>query len=462
MMRCRSLFALVAATTGLALVLASCATSRHAERRFDKKIQKEVEKSPVFSRAFTGFTLLDPQSGQTLADVNGDKYFTPASNTKILTLATCLEVLGDSVPALRYSPVPESSDPVWYLGWLISGTGDPTFLHPKFEAWQTPFELLKKNGFLGLFYRHHKINRFGPGWAWDDFNERYSPELAEMPLYGNMVRLTKTSSDWEVSPPFFKSFLKQRDDYDQIDGNAIFRQAFSDTISLPYYSESNFKPGFSMEIPMWQANAKTLSLLLDTLHYPAESLPTTVQGYNTEDGWHTLYSTPLDTILRRMMHQSDNFIAEQMLLVCAGQKFDILQQDTIVKWMLDSVLISLPQRPRWVDGSGLSRYNLASPRDFAQVLLKLWKEQPHESLRSLFPAGGVNGTVANWYKGKDGKPYVFAKTGSMSGVHCLSGYVTAKRGKTLIFSFMHNHFVGSDEPWKQEMQRILEMIWERY
>ena len=138
-MRFSFLPAITLAAAGSLLLFSSCATSRHAERRFSRKIQKEVEKSPVFNRAFTGFTLLDPMTGETLADVNGDKYFTPASNTKILTLATCLEVLGDSVPALRYYPVPESSDPVWYLGWIVGGTGDPTFLHPKFQAWQAPF-----------------------------------------------------------------------------------------------------------------------------------------------------------------------------------------------------------------------------------------------------------------------------------------------------------------------------------
>lgn len=461
-MRFSFLPAIALAAAGSFLLFSSCATSRHAERRFSRKIQKEVEKSPVFNRAFTGFTLLDPVTGKTLADVNGDKFFTPASNTKILTLATCLEVLGDSVPALRYYPVPESSDPVWYLGWIVGGTGDPTFLHPKFQAWQAPFEMLKKNGLLGVMYNKREKNRFGPGWAWDDYNEGYSPELAEMPLYGNMVHLTKAPSGWQASPSFYQSFLKQREDYDQVDGNAIFRHEHSDTISLPYYSELNFEPGFAIDIPVWQANTKTVSLLLDTMHFSTALLPAMGQGYRTTNGWHTLYSTPLDTVLRRMMHQSDNFIAEQMLLVCAGQKFDILQQDTMIKWMLDSILTSLPQRPRWVDGSGLSRYNLITPRDLAQVLLKLWKEQPQEFLRSLFPAGGMNGTVADWYKGKNGKPYVFAKTGSMGGVHCLSGYVVTKRGKTLIFSFMHNNFVGSNKPWKEEMQRILEMIWEKY
>ena len=163
-------------------------------------------------------------------------------------------------------------------------------------------------------------------------------------------------------------------------------------------------------------------------------------------------------VLRRMMHQSDNFIAEQMLIVCAGVKFDLLQQDTLIKWMLDSSLSKLPQRPRWVDGSGLSRYNLLTPQSLTQVLQKLWNEQPHQQLLSIFPAGGISGTLLDWYAGKDGKPYVFAKTGTMSGVHCLSGYILCKSGKTLIFSFMHNNFVGSSRAWKVEMQRLLEQI----
>jgi len=45
----------------------------------------------------------------------------------------------------------------------------------------------------------------------------------------------------------------------------------------------------------------------------------------------------------------------------------------------------------------------------------------------------------------------------MSGVQCMSGYLRTKRGQWLIFSFMHNNFVGSGKPWRLEMRRILEM-----
>ena len=96
------------------------------------------------------------------------------------------------------------------------------------------------------------------------------------------------------------------------------------------------------------------------------------------------------------------------------------------------------------------------------MLLKLWREQPHERILSLFPAGGISGTISDWYAGKDGKPYVFAKTGGMGGVQCLSGYVVCNSGKVLIFSFMHNNFVGGSRDWKLEMQRLLEQIHERF
>lgn len=439
-MRLSFLPSITLATAG-ALLLASCTTSRHAERRFSRKIQKEVKNSPVFSRAFTGFTLLDPETGRTLADVNGDKYFTPASNTKILTLATCLEVLGDSVPGVEY----QIHDGFIYF----RGTGDPTFLHAKFQNWQSAISLLR-SGKDTLFYilRDLPIPRFGPGWAWDDYNEYYQAERSQMPTYGNTVTIKKGNNNrYSVYPSYFTEYCLPLND-----------------AGAPRISRGECDNGWSFRV-----DTLTDSLVSPTLTYATPYLEDTLgktvifrmpwEGPFLNSEWNTLYSAPLDTVLRRMMYQSDNFIAEQMLLVCAGQKFDILQQDTMIKWMLDSVLTSLPQRPRWVDGSGLSRYNLISPRDLAQVLVKLWREQPRDRLLSLFPAGGVNGTVSDWYRGKNGKPYVFAKTGGMSGVHCLSGYVVTERGKTLIFSFMHNNFVGSNRPWKQEMQRILEVIW---
>jgi len=435
------------------LTLSACASLRQPGRCFGRKLEKQIEQSPIFAKSFTGFVLLDPETGQVLADVHSDKYFTPASNTKILTLATCLQVLGDSIPALqtRRQVLNEAEN---RSVLLLRGTGDPTFLHPQFQSWQSAYGWLKnRSDTVQIWPRPPQPERFGPGWAWEDYPEAYSAERSVLPMYGNTVRFTFSVGGYAVEPPFF-----QKNFDTTLYTVRIKRREHENLWALPPYPTPQDTARW---VPFTRTGFDLGALLADTLGRPVEEL--TGREYEfVPDGWHTHYATPLDTVLRRMMHQSDNFIAEQMLLVCAGQKFNVLESDTIIRWMLDSVLTDLPQRPRWVDGSGLSRYNLISPHDLALVLRKLWLEQPHRQLFDLFPSGGVSGTIANRYAGENGQPYLFAKTGGMSGVHCLSGYIVTKRGKTLVFSFMHNNFVGTNRPWKEEMGRLLEFIREAY
>lgn len=447
---------------GIVFLSAACAPVRRAAF-YQKNLRREVENSPVFARAFSGFVLMDAESGQVLCDVNGSHYFTPASTTKILTLATCLSVLGDSVPGLQYDYIMEGSDPGFPIGLCFRGTGDPTFLHPAFQYWQPAARFLKNGGYLVFDSGNFQETRLGPGWAWDDYNEDYSAERSGLPIHGNFVRLERDSNvcdpGWTVEPPFFRQFLKSRDDYN-LNDREIRRLEQSDTIMLPYYHIELLKPGYTIDVPVWNAGQKTARLLPTRL-----GLDSSYDFMNASCGalaYRTLYSTPLDTVLRRMMYQSDNFIAEQMLLVCAGVKFDTMRQAPMIRWAKDSLFGALPQPPRWVDGSGLSRYNLISPRFEAGVLYQLWQKQPHPRLLGLFPTAGMPGTTLDWWPANPGEqPWLFAKTGSMSGVQCMSGYLFTRKGKVLIFSFMHNNFVGSGRPVKEEMRRILEAIHER-
>jgi D-alanyl-D-alanine carboxypeptidase/D-alanyl-D-alanine-endopeptidase (penicillin-binding protein 4) len=431
--------------------LASCATAHLTARRFSRTIQREVTNSAVFQKVFTGFVLVDPVSGKTLADVNGEHYFTPASNTKILTLYTCLKVLGDSMPGIVWSQNERSV--------TLVPVGDPTFLHPLFQTWQPVMaDLLHVPPDQAIIVDtgNYSIQPLGPGWAWDDVDSDYSAERTGFPMYGNTKRLFAAGSDsLDIEPGYWKSRLL-RSDRGSADNPMPVRQFRDNTVA--YDSALPLDSAFETWLPVRESAAYLHHLLEDTLHRE-------VSWGTGQDRIGTIrYSCPVDTVYRRMMHQSDNFIAEQLLLAASGVRtnFSRLNQDSVIRWMLDSVWNDLPQRPRWVDGSGLSRYNLVSPRDLSVVLKKLWDEQPRERLFSLFPAGGISGTIADLYPGKNGKPYVFAKTGSMSGVYCLSGFVQTGSGKVLIFSFMHNNFIGSNKPLKSEMQRILEFIRDNY
>ena len=131
--------------------------------------------------------------------------------------------------------------------------------------------------------------------------------------------------------------------------------------------------------------------------------------------------------------------------------------------MMDSVLKNdlkgLPQQPRWVDGSGLSRYNLFTPQDFVWILNKMKQEFSFERLKGIFPTGG-QGTIRDYYKTDSGR--IFAKTGTLSGHLALSGYMITRSNKTLIFSVIVNNHNGSGPAIRRQVEQFLLGISKEY
>ena len=83
-------------------------------------------------------------------------------------------------------------------------------------------------------------------------------------------------------------------------------------------------------------------------------------------------------------------------------------------------------------------------------------------LFELLPAGGVSGTIKNWYASENGEPYVFAKTGTLSNNHALSGYIKTDSGKTLIFTIMVNHYNLPTAKVRESMGVMLSKIKKSY
>jgi D-alanyl-D-alanine carboxypeptidase/D-alanyl-D-alanine-endopeptidase (penicillin-binding protein 4) len=96
------------------------------------------------------------------------------------------------------------------------------------------------------------------------------------------------------------------------------------------------------------------------------------------------------------------------------------------------------------------------------LLEKIKQELTEEQMLSLLSVGGVDGTIRSWYKSDDDEPYIFAKTGTLSNNHSLSGFIRTKSGKLLTFSFMHNNYNSSSTPVKLEMEKTLRLIRDSY
>jgi D-alanyl-D-alanine carboxypeptidase/D-alanyl-D-alanine-endopeptidase (penicillin-binding protein 4) len=162
-----------------------------------------------------------------------------------------------------------------------------------------------------------------------------------------------------------------------------------------------------------------------------------------------------------MLLPSDNFMAEQLLLNYSAAAGLTMSTDSVIKYMLQNHLTDLPDKPQWVDGSGLSRQNLFSPADLVKLCEKIYDEVGDEKrLFALLPNGGRSGTLKKAFKADIA--FIFAKTGSLSNNYNLTGYLKTEAGKTLIFSFMNNNFLSPIADIKAEVERILTLIHTRY
>lgn len=159
------------------------------------------------------------------------------------------------------------------------------------------------------------------------------------------------------------------------------------------------------------------------------------------------------------MHRSDNFFAEQSLLMVSQQVLGYMSDRAIIDTLLAADLADLPQPPRWVDGSGLSRYNLFTPQDMVSVLYKMKVEFDWDRIRQIFPRGN-EGTLAGYYVADSAS--IYAKTGTLSGVVALSGFLQTKKGKWLAFSIMVNNHAVTATPIRRQIEKFLLALRARY
>ena len=154
-------------------------------------------------------------------------------------------------------------------------------------------------------------------------------------------------------------------------------------------------------------------------------------------------------------------MAEQLLLMSSSTLSDTLNAKKVITHFVENELSDLNHQPRWVDGSGLSRYNLFTPESMVHVLHRMYQEIPQEELFPLFPAWDRNGTIEKWNQPEKTR-YVFAKSGGMGNTYNLSGYLKTKSGKLLIFSSMNNHYRVPSSTVRKEIELILESLREKY
>ena len=387
-----------------------------------------------FSGHLTGFMLYDLDSQRVLFEKNSQIRFVPASTTKLWTLFASVLILQDSTQTLRYVT---SGDTI-----KIWGSGDPSWKYKKFQ--QPDFQKLLAPYSVVVYSDANQISpSFGYGWQWDDYYYDYSAERSGLPIYGNLVQVRKVGNRPEVFPSLFQS--KIRTTTKPI--KELERDFHSNTFA---YNPATFL-GREEYIPFLTNPDLFVQLASEATGkkwiYSDERLPA---------NHLILRSSPLFPLLKEMMLESDNFLAEQLLFMVSDRLFQELDTERAIEYILKTHLSDLPDQPKWVDGSGLSRHNLFTPRSMVAIFEKLYRILPEDQLYELLPTGGKTGTLKNSYQAAE--PYVFAKTGTMSNNHSLVGLIKAKSGRTYCMAFMNSNYPHAASTVRKEMEKVLLLV----
>ncbi|MBE9180105.1 D-alanyl-D-alanine carboxypeptidase [Oculatella sp. LEGE 06141] len=184
------------------------------------------------------------------------------------------------------------------------------------------------------------------------------------------------------------------------------------------------------------SNQTLYSRSANTLFIPASNvkLLTTAAALQRFDTLSVIGSTSLGNWIRITNLDSNNGYADGLLQRLGGPR---AVRESLTLLGVD------PNSYRQVDGSGLSRQNQASPTAFISTLKAMRSAQGSDVFYGSLPVAGVNGTLRNRFRNTPAQGVVHAKTGTLSGVRALSGYVDNRDYGTLAFSIMANQ---SDQP----------------
>lgn len=432
-------------------LLASCST----QRQIAKAANKHLFLDSSVQHAHVGISLFDASANKYLYNHNGKKYFVPASNTKLFSCYAALKYLGDSLPGISYW----ENDTALYL----VGTGDPSLLHSDFKKNPVIDFLQKTNKHLYITDANWKDEALGAGWSWNDYNDYYMAERSALPVYGNLVHWVQEINENATSSegvPDRASIYSIPEINWKVRFAGITRKAFfvqRDRDENVFLITEGTEKKKEQAVPFVTHGIQSaIELLPDTIGKQITYLP---NFKKIPAKLHTIHSQPLDSLLQPMMYRSDNFFAEQTLLMVSQARLGEMSDAKIIDTLLKTDLRELPQKPHWVDGCGLSHYNLFTPNDFVVLLQKMKNEMGMKRMQGILPTGG-KGTLSNLYK--QGGNYIFAKTGTLSGVVALSGYLYTKKNRLLIFSVLVNNHTGGAGTIRKRVELFLNGIRDRY
>ena len=426
-----------------------------------------ILKAPALAHGLQGVCIKSLKTGQTLYERNADNNMIPASNFKLLASSTSLEQFGpDYTFKTEVYTTGKIENGVLNGNIILKGGGDPVLLTKDVTDLAKQIKtagITQISGDIIADESRFDKQRLGWGWSWDDISDYYSAETSALSLNRNTVDVWVYPAK-DAGAQAEVKLVPETTGYFTIDSTATTGKAGSqNTVWVSRKLGQNIVR-ISGNVPQGEKlTERNMPLTVDEPQlytasvFEAElaklGIKTTgavKDGTTPKDAalvaTHT--SPPLSTILALFLKPSDNMIGEMLIKnlgaavkgtgsYSAGAE---VEEAFLKKVGLDMSALSI------VDGSGLSRLDYISPRNLVTLLSYMQTSKYSKVFRDALPLAGVDGTLYRRMKGTAAERNVRAKTGTVSNVSTLSGYVNTKSGEPLAFSIMMNHqLCGSGE-----------------
>ena len=417
-----------------------------------------------FQRATAGIAVYDLTEQKMLYVHNEKRLCRPASTMKLLTSAAALTVLS---PGYSFKTGVYHTGAINEAGRLtgdvyLVGGFDPELKSADLDVLVSSVKKAGINSIDGNLYLDASMAdsvHWGKAWSWDDDMYAFQPYLSPIPINKGVVKLSvipaspnrapiiktdpessfiqvvnRATTVWSSPDPPAKSLRISRDS----NGNNN-RIVVSGTVAA---SASAYETLISLKNPHWFALTLFAEKLSEQL--PESNIRTAGTMPVPAEALNIAYVTrSMAEVVRPLNMHSDNLNAEMLLYALGYRKGDgpsstekgiAVVQQMVAQLGFDSKSYSM------VDGSGLSNQNYLTPELLVAVLKHMHQSEHFELFRQSLPIAGVNGTLANRMKNSAAFRKVTAKTGSLTGVSTLSGYVTAKNGNLLAFAILIQNF----------------------
>lgn len=438
---------------------------------------KQIISRPELARSRWGIEI-QTLKGESLYSLDGDKLFNPASTAKLLVSAAGLLELGADYRI--NTPIYSRGKPPVLNSLRIKGQGDPTISTQSLKSIVHQLQLKGVSKIENLiiddsYFAPPTIN---PSWEWADVHSYFATAVNSTILNQNTVTLTLLPQQIGQPVKFWWD--------DAIAANQwrVINQATTGKVDLEYAVEIEQDLGQPLlklrgELAVNQPPDVWDLAVVDPAQYFLESLRfhlaqegiTVTRGTVIEpevkrkhiDLLDTeltaIYAPPLQNILTEINQESNNLYAEVLGKILA-QKLKVKTPINAINQSLQQIGIK-PDEYILVDASGLSRQNLVTPQTIVKILRLMSQSTDSttaQSYRQSLAIAGTNGTLKKRFINTSVQNNLWAKTGTLTAVGALAGYLQTQSNSTLVFSILVNNSELENKEIRQAIDEIVVIV----